>query len=143
MIHNQFLSANPVWFNGGLAFVRIVTGGLMTYHGLEVFEADKIKGYAQWLTDLKFSAPLFMAYLGKGTEFIAGILLGLGLFTRLASILIAITMAVICFGIGNGKFYMDDQHPFLFILLSTLFFFTGPGKWSLDRVFFNGKNRYS
>lgn len=143
MRNSPFLSANPIRFNSGLALVRIVTGGLMIYHGLEVFEADKIKGYEQWLGDLKFPAPLVMAYLGKGGEFVGGILLALGLFTRLASLLLASIMAVICFGMSNGKFYADDQHPFLFILLSLLFIFTGPGKWSLDRVFFSRKDRYS
>ena len=143
MIQGQFISANPLWFNGGLALIRIVTGSLMIYHGVEVFDADKIKGYEQWLYDLKFPSPLVMAYLGKGGELVCGVLLVLGLFTRFAALLLAIIMTTVCFGMGNGKLFTDDQHPFLFVLLSLLFFFTGPGKWSLDKVLFTKKNRYS
>ena len=63
----------------------------------------------------------------------------LGLFTRLAIIPLAITMAIISFGIGKGRIFMEDQHPFLFILLAFVFFFTGPGKWSLDYLLFERK----
>jgi putative oxidoreductase len=143
MIRNQFLSASPFWFNGGVALVRIITGALMIYHGIEVFDADKMKNYAKWLTDLKFPSPLLMAYLGKGSELVCGALLLVGLFTRPAALLLAVTMLVILFGMGHGKIFTDDQHPFLFVLLALLFFFTGPGKWSLDQRFFTEKNRPS
>ena len=113
----------------------------MVFHGLELFDAEKIKSYGQWLTDLKFPAPVLMAYLGKGAEFAGGILLVAGFFTRFAALLIALTMLVVTFFMGSGKVFTDDQHPFLFVLLAALFFFTGPGQWSLDHLFFTDKNR--
>jgi putative oxidoreductase len=127
----------------GFAAVRIITGILMVYHGLEIFDADKIKGYSQWLTDLKFPAPLLMAYLGKGAEFVGGLLLVAGLFTRLAALTLAITMLVVCFVMGQGRIFTDDQHPFLFVLLAAVFFFTGAGKWSLDGLIFGHRNPFS
>ncbi|HEY0751017.1 MAG TPA: DoxX family protein [Chitinophagaceae bacterium] len=136
----RLLSPGGLWYHEGLALVRVTTGILMIYHGYEVFMGDKMDGYNQWLTDLKFPSPAFMAYLGKGAELVGGILLTLGLFTRLAAILLAITMAVVCFGMGDGKFLTNDQHPFLFVLISLLFFFTGAGKYSLDSLFFNNTN---
>lgn len=116
---------------------------LMIYHGYEVFDADKMKGYEQRLTDLKFPSPSLMAYLGKGGEFVVGILLMIGFLTRFAAIFLAITMAVICFIMGKGKVFTDDQHPFLFILLAAIFFFTGAGKWSVDQLLFRNKNSNS
>ena len=113
----------------------------MVYHGFEVFDNAKMNEYTKWMSDLHFSFPDLMAYLGKGTEFVSGIFLTLGLFTRLAVIPLAITMIIICFGIGKGRIFMEDQHPFLFVLLAFLFFFSGPGKWSLDNVFF-GKQKH-
>lgn len=136
----RLLSPHGLWYHEGLALVRITTGILMIYHGYEVFMGDKMDGYQQWLTDLKFPSPAFMAYLGKGAELVGGILLTFGLFTRFAAILLAITMAVVCFGMGDGKFLTNDQHPFLFVLISLLFFFTGAGKYSLDYLFFNNTN---
>lgn len=113
----------------------------MIYHGLEVFDTDKMIKYGQWLSDLTFPAPVLMAYLGKGAELAGGILLALGLFTRPAALLIAVAMLTVCFFMGNGRLFTDDQHPFLFVLLAALFFFTGPGQWSLDHIFFTPKKQ--
>jgi putative oxidoreductase len=41
--------------------------------------------------------------------------------------------------VGAGKFYYEDQHPFIFALLALVFFFTGPVQWSLDKIVFNKK----
>ena len=134
-----FFSAQGMGQQTGLGLVRILVGAFMIYHGWEVFEQDKMAGYQQWLTDLKFPAPATMAYLGKGSEFVGGVFLALGLLTRLAIIPLIATMAVICFGMGKGRIFMDEQHPFLFILLFLVFFFCGPGRYSLDKLIF--KNR--
>jgi putative oxidoreductase len=59
-----------------------------------------------------------------------------GLITRIAAVLMVTDMLFICFKIGSGKFYYEDQHPFLFALIALVFFFTGPVKWSLDMLWF-------
>jgi putative oxidoreductase len=43
-------------------------------------------------------------------------------------------IAFICFRIGQGRFWYEDQHPFLFVLLALFFVFAGAGKYSLDEV---------
>jgi putative oxidoreductase len=127
---------SPLFLSAGFAFIRIVSGALMIYHGLEVFNGDKMSGYGNWLRDLRFPVPVAMAWLGKGSELVGGILLAVGLFTRTAALLLTITMLVVCFGLGNGRIFTDDQHPFLFALLTAIFFFTGGGKWSIDHLIF-------
>ena len=129
---NGLLSPDPIWQDAGLFLVRLATGAFMLYHGWEVFLPNKMEGYAQWLADLKFPMPQLMAYLGKGCELASGLLLIAGLFTRFASLALAITMGVICFFMGKGRIFTEDQHPFLFVLLAAVFFFMGAGKWSLD-----------
>lgn len=128
----QLFSSTPIAQPTALATLRIITGLLMAYHGLEVFKPDVIKGYAEWDVIKNFPAPLFMAYLGKGLELVTGLCFIVGIFTRVAALLMSINMLFICFKIGGGKFYYEDQHPFLFALLALLFFFTGPVKWALD-----------
>jgi uncharacterized membrane protein YphA (DoxX/SURF4 family) len=135
----RFLSPSPLWQEAGLTLIRIIVGSFMVYHGSEVFDKQKMVDYAKWLNDLHFPSPLFMAYLGKGLELVAGIFFLLGFLTRLAIIPLAVTMLVISFGMGHGKIFMDDQHPFLFVLLFLVIFFTGPGKFSLDHLFFGKK----
>lgn len=134
-----FFSAQGIGQQTGLGLIRILVGALMIYHGLEVFNQSKMGEYAKWLGDIHFPAPTLLAYLGKGSEFAGGLMLTLGFLTRLAIIPIIATMAVICFGMSNGKFWMEDQHPFLFIILCLVFFFCGPGRFSLDKIIFKNK----
>ena len=138
MDHQSFY-AQKNWQTSGLAILRIITGLLMAYHGWEVFDSNKMSEYAKWDTVKTLPAAAFMVYLGKGLEFISGTLLVLGLFTRLAALFMAINMLFICFIVGNGKFYYEDQHPFIFAMLAMVFFFTGPVKWSIDQLIFKGK----
>lgn len=139
---NKLFSSQPLWQTNGLVFLRIVTGLLMAYHGLEVFKPETIKGYSEWEVIKKLPAPLFMAYLGKGMELATGLCLTLGLFTRIAALFLFIEMIFICFKIGNGKFYYEDQHPFIFALLALVFFFTGPVKFGLDNLLFKKRKLY-
>ena len=83
-----------------------------------------------------------MPYIGKGAEFLAGILLVLGLFTRLACLITIGTFGYITFCVGKGLFWMEDQHPFMFVLFGLLFFSTGPGAMSMDAKFFDSKRKY-
>jgi len=120
--------------NEGLALIRVITGFFMVYHGWEIFEPVKMKGYFEWD---QFKTSAWLAYAGKAAELIGGFFLAIGLFTRMASLLIAGTMFYISVFVGNGKVWYEDQHPFLFVLLALVFFFTGGGKYSFDHFFFN------
>lgn len=120
----------------GLALIRIITGLLMVYHGWEVFDNTKMAEYAKWQNFSNYASPAAMVYLGKGAELIAGILLALGLFTRIGAIILVVTMLYICFKVSNGKFWYEDQHPFLFALLGLVYLFAGGGKYSADNFLF-------
>ena len=128
-----------MWQSCGIAAIRIITGIFLIYHGSEVFQADKMKEYAAWDMFKISENPMLMPYIGKGAELLAGILLTLGLLTRVACVIVVGTMLYIAFIIGHGKIWYDDQYPFLFALLACLFFFTGPGGLSLDRTLFDKK----
>ena len=134
---NVLLSSQPLWRDNGLAVLRIITGMLMTYHGAEIFDRTKMLPYMEWDVIKSLPAPETMLYIGKGLEFVTGLCFVLGLFTRIAAIIMAIDMLFICFKVGGGKFYYQDQHPFLFAMIALVFLFTGPVKWSLDKRLFN------
>lgn len=112
----------------------------MAYHGWEVFDAEKMKTYLEW-DQFKTSSASLMVHLGKTAELVGGILVMVGLFTRLAALIIACTMLYISLFVGTGKIWYEDQHPFLFVLLALVFFFAGPAKWSLDQVLFFKKTK--
>jgi putative oxidoreductase len=124
------------WTDNAIAIVRIIVGAFMIYHGAEVFNPELMKGYETRLTEMKMSNPALQAYTGKVAELVAGILLTSGLFTRIGAVIMAGTMTFITFIIGSGKFYYEDQHPFMFVLCAFIFFFDGGKKWSLDSLIF-------
>ncbi|RFS21900.1 DoxX family protein [Chitinophaga silvatica] len=117
-----------------LILIRIIAGLLIMVHGMGTFNPIHMKGNIDWLTDLHFPAPTFMAYLGKGSEFIGGILLILGLLTRFAATVLVINMSVITFIMGSGKIFTEDQPPFLLLILFVYLLIMGGGNYSLDKI---------
>ncbi len=133
----KLFSTQAFWQENILAILRILLGIFLVIHGKEVFEAERMNDYVQWDA---FKSSAWLPYLGKGAEFVAGIMLLFGFLTRLACIITIGTFLYIIFFVGNGKFWMDDQHPFMFVLFALLFLFTGPVKWSLDQLIFKNNN---
>jgi putative oxidoreductase len=136
---NKFFSSSPVLQQQGLALIRIIVGLFMVYHGWEVFDRATMQGYAGWDQFKSMSSPALMVYLGKGAELVAGLLLTAGCLTRLAALVLILTMLYISFFVGHGKIWYDDQHPFLFVLLGLVFIFSGPGSWSIDSLLHKNK----
>ena len=108
----------------------------MMYHGYEIFDEKIMNGYFERDMFKNSSTAQTMVYAGKAVELIGGFLLFFGLLTRVACLILIVTMSYITFFVGHGKVWYDDQHPFLFVLLALVFFFTGPGKISLDKMIF-------
>ena len=133
-----FTSAG-LW-EAGAVILRVVAGLIIFKYGLQIFSADKMKGYTVWLTDLNFVAPKAMAYAGKACELIGGLLMVVGLLTRIAAIPLIITMSVIGFIMGEPEFLAADG-SILLLLIFFHFLLTGPGKLSVDHALFSkGKN---
>jgi putative oxidoreductase len=132
----MLFSITPFYSNVILGLLRITIAIFLLIHGKEVFDATKMQEYSTWDT---FKTSAILPYIGKGAEFVAGVLLLLGLFTRLACMITIGTFAYITFFIGNGRFWMEDQHPFMFVLFGLLFFFAGPGAFSIDALLFKKK----
>ena len=115
----------------GLAIVRFFCGIIIIPFGMEMFDAETMSGYEQWLTDKGMPAPLFMAYVGKVAELAGGVFLLLGLFTRAAGFLLMFPMAVVTFFMLEGSI---TDSTFFLLLLFAVFAFVGGGKYSLDEV---------
>jgi putative oxidoreductase len=136
---NRFFSSSPIGSRESIATIRIIVGALLIYHGIEVFNPALMNGYVE-RGMLKGQSALFMVYVGKTSELIMGILFFFGLLTRLGALMMIGTFSYITFLIGQGRFWYEEQHPFMFVLFGVLFLFTGPGAWSLDGIIFNGKS---
>lgn len=88
--------------------------------------------YMTWEPVQKLPAAKWMVIGGKGIELLGGIMLALGWYTRLAGTLIALVMLFICFYIGEGKFWYQDQHPFLLAMIAALYAVGGSGRYGID-----------
>jgi putative oxidoreductase len=96
----------------------------------------------EFFTSLGIPAPGPTAVFVSWVEFLGGILLALGLFSRISALAISIDMivayitadreALMSFFSDPGKFYVADPYTFLFAGLLILIF--GPGKISLDAL---------
>ena len=135
---SSFLTSPILPLSQGIAIVRIIFGLLVIYHGIEVFDAELIKSYVDGGM-VSGSNALFMVYVGKSSEFICGILLLLGFLTRVGALMAIGTFSYITFIVGGGRFWYQDQHPFMFVLFGLLFLLTGPGEWSVDSKVFKPK----
>lgn len=138
---NWLVSEKPVFLSEGLLLVRVITGGFLAFHGWEIFDGEVMNGYLEWDQFKGTSGGRSLVYAGKFAELLAGVLLTVGLFTRLAAIIAMGTLAYIAFFIGHGKVWYEDQHPFLFVLLAFVFLISGGGRWSADHFLFNRKTK--
>jgi putative oxidoreductase len=120
------------WPSKGFALVRIIVGLLLAYHGLEVFQPKLMASYTTWDAFKGSSFATLLVYAGKGSELVAGLLLVAGLWARLAGFICVGTFAYITFLIGQGRFWYQDQHPFMFLLFGLLYLLVGAGPWSVD-----------
>ena len=118
---------------------------------LRFFSSRELRDFFQnWFgNELGFPAPLFMAFIAKGTEFAGGILVCLGLFTKISSSLIAIVMLVATL-VANldyeGKESFIRQDGLVTIscfLFACLLVFSGAGRFSLDNIIKRNKFRYT
>lgn len=138
----QFFSPSPIYGQQGLAIVRMALGALMIYHGIEVFNSGLMKSYMEWESFRGANAAM-LVYAGKSSELLAGISIFFGLATRFGALLTMGTLSYVTFVVGQGRFWYEDQHPFMFVLFGLLLLFTGPGSWSLDGILFKRNDQTS
>ena len=95
-------------------------------------------GFAEYLDqDLNFPLPVLMAYLRTGAELFGGIMLVLGLFSRLGAFLIFVTMLVAAFIADKGDFFGEAEVAFAYAAVTLTIYLAGPGKFSLDYYIFD------
>lgn len=116
----------------GLLFLRAATGMTMAIaHGWPKLE--RLMGDAPRFADpfgIGVVPSLALATFG---ELVCGVLIAIGLGTRLAAIPFAFTMLVAIFHAHAGDPWSDKEHAFLFLVPAITLMITGPGRYSFDR----------
>jgi putative oxidoreductase len=135
--HNFWIrpSAYGRFGDAGVLILRFAPAFIMAFvHGW-----DKLVNFNEYSKE-------FYNFLGLGdsislglvifSELICSILIIVGLFTRLATIPLIITMIVIVVDFGLGNPIHEYDTPMLYLIIFTTLMFTGAGRYSLDYKFF-------
>jgi putative oxidoreductase len=128
--------------------------GIRLYWGWQFFETGKgklsdISAPTAFFTELGIPFPQLNACIAGCTECFGGLLLLLGLFSRVTSVPLIFTMLV-----AYGTAHLDvvktiwsdsdsfvSAPPFLFLLASGIIFILGPGRFSIDELLRRRKKR--
>ena len=123
-----------------LLFIRIVFGWQFLQTGIGHFShMDKT---VEFFTELHIPAPALTAHFTSGLETVGGILLILGLGSRLISVPLLINMTVAYLTAERDKFtaFFSDSNSFFgadafpFFLTALLILIFGPGLFSVDTL---------
>ena len=133
-LFGTFKSGHATNIDWGLLVFRLGVGALMLFgHGW-----GKLAGVSEksaTFADPLGVGPAVSLSLVVFAEFFCSALIGLGLFTRLAAISLAINMAVAGFVIHADDPWGRKELAVIYLLCYLTLLFTGPGKMSLDRRF--------
>ncbi|MGZ4991220.1 MAG: DoxX family protein [Methylobacter sp.] len=130
--------------NAGLEAVilRAPIGLILAAHGSQKlfawFGGYGLEGTGQWMASVGLTPGFVMALLAGSAEFFGGVALMLGLLTRPAAMINAVTMLVALLWVHWGQGFFLDTHgiEYALALLSatTALVFIGGGQYSLDAL---------
>ena len=123
-----------------LLFMRVFWGVAFFYAGWGKFQ--NIDSVINFFSSIDIPFPIFSAYLVAFCETFGGILLVIGLASRIAAVPLIIIMivayitahyGVITSFLQNPQEFVDEK-AFLFLLTAVLVLCFGPGVFSLDAI---------
>ncbi len=115
----------------GLLFLRVFAGFSMAFaHGIGKLPPSD--GFIEGVGNLGFPIPSFFAWAASLSEFLGGILIGLGLLTRPSAFFLSITMAVAAFLRHGDDPFSGQEKALLYMMIFFMFLFTGAGRFSVD-----------
>ncbi len=122
----------------GIALIRVVVGITFLMHGLQKFFESGLGGVEGFFGSLGIPAPALAALVVSLVETIGGLALILGVFTRIAGVLLAIDMivALLVVHLPNGFFVTDNGVELVLVLGAAALglALTGPGALSVDEI---------
>lgn len=117
-------------FNFGMLVLRVFVGLLLANHGYQkLVKFGTLKYRFMNFMHLGSTVSLSLIIIA---ELICGVLLILGLFTRLACIPIIIGMCVVVFIASNAHIFAQGERGMFYLAATITILFCGPGKISLD-----------
>lgn len=136
---NFLFKSKPDYINFGLLFYRLALGISMFYHGYLKYVSGEQGLYkvGAMLSALGVSSgfEVILGTIASYAEMVGGILLIIGLFTRIGTLLVVGSLAVATILNLNGNFFSWD-YPSQMAFGAIMLFFAGAGRYSLDKALF-------
>lgn len=137
MIH-FLLRSKPTYSQLGILVLRLALGSSMAYHGYLKFMSGATGLYKVGVMLAPLGVPGYFELFGTFaafSELLGGILVALGLFTRLGSLLLAgVLFTATILHLDAGFFSWDYPSQMGFAALAI--FFMGGGRYSVDAALF-------
>jgi|SRR5262249_57019734 len=124
-----------------LLFVRL-------YWGIQLIQSGwgklhNLQKVTEFFTELHLPAPAATAVFISGLEFFGGILLAIGLFSRIISLMMTVNLIVAYITADNEALHAIFRDPdkfmaatpFTFLMASLIILIFGPGIFSIDTLF--------
>ena len=112
--------------------IRLMLAAIFIYHGFG--KVTRIEGTIGFFTKMGLEPAVPLAYLAAYGELIGGILIGLGLFTRLAALNCVVIILVAIFTVHVSQGFKGMEFQLLILASSLQLLMTGSGKVSIDHV---------
>lgn len=118
----------------GILLLRLGMGIAIASHGYQKLFSDRMPGFIDTVSKLGLPVgqPSTMAHVAAWSEFGGGILIVVGLLTRVSALMILGTMTVAFFVAGSGQPFSERELAYCYLVMAATLLLTGPGRFSLD-----------
>lgn len=123
-----------LWTDFGLLWLRVMAGGGIAYHGYGKIFGGRIGQFTEGVAAMGFPMPEVFAWAAALSEFLGGVFIVLGLFTRTAALMVFLTMTVAAFIKHGPDPFKKKELALAYWAVSGSVIFLGPGRFSLDHL---------
>jgi putative oxidoreductase len=141
----KLIATSPTWFT---VPVRFALAAVMIAHGsqkvLGTFNGPGFNTFIAGNTPFSFMRPTWLWLTAAAfSEFVGGILIGLGFLTRVGAFFVACTMLTAVVGVHwNGGFFASNrgfEFPLSLLGMALALLISGGGQASVDRALTSGR----
>ena len=119
----------------GLLWLRVLMGSGIAYHGYGKVFGGHLSGLIQGVGNMGFPYPEIFAWAAALSEFLGGICIVLGLFTRPAAFFVFATMSVAAFIAHKSDPFATKELALAYWTMSGAILFLGAGKFHIQQLF--------
>ena len=117
--------------NAGSTLLRVFAGiSLMMAHGIGKLPPSQ--AFVDRTASFGFPVPTGFAWAAAMSEFLGGLFLAIGLFTRVASFFIAMVMVTALYHVHYSDPFQRQELAFLYLFIALCYLLKGASDWSID-----------